>query len=150
MRELERNLNGNGLRIGIVQSRFNNEVCEGLLGACRAQLVKHGVREDDITLATVPGALEIPPVLQHMALSSKFDALIALGAVIRGDTYHFEVVANESARCVGEVQLQTGVPVANAILTTDTDEQAIARAHVKGGEAALVAIEMANLLRELT
>jgi 6,7-dimethyl-8-ribityllumazine synthase len=150
MRELERNLNGIGLRIGIVQSRFNNEVCEGLLGACRAQLVKHGVREDDITLATVPGALEISPMLQHMALSSKFDALIALGAVIRGDTYHFEVVANESARCVGEVQLQTGVPVANAILTTDTDEQAIARAHVKGGEAALVAIEMANLLRGLT
>ena len=149
MRELERNTNGSGLRIGIVQSRFNSEVCESLLGACREQLVKHGVREDDITLATVPGALEISPVLQQMALSSKFDALIALGAVIRGDTYHFEVVANESARCVGEVQLQTGVPIANAILTTDTDEQAIARALVKGGEAALVAIEMANLLRRL-
>lgn len=149
MKELERNLDGGNLRIGIVQSRFNNEVCEGLLGACRAQLVKHGVREDDITLATVPGALEISPVLQRMALSGKFDALIALGAVIRGDTYHFEVVANESARCVGEVQLQTGVPVANAILTTDTDEQAIGRMHIKGGEAALVAIEMANLLRGL-
>ena len=111
---------------------------------------KHGVREDDITLATVPGALEIPLVLQHMAQSGKFDALIALGAVIRGDTYHFEVVSNESARCVGEVQLHTGVPVANAILTTDTDEQAIDRMHVKGGEAALVAIEMVNLLRGLT
>ena len=80
---------------------------------------------------------------------SKFDALIALGAVIRGDTYHFEVVSNESARCVNEVQLSCGVPVANAILTTDTDEQAIARMHVKGSEAALVAIEMANLLRDL-
>ena len=149
MKELEKNLNGNGLRIGIVQSRFNIEVGETLLGACRAQLVKQDVHEEDITLATVPGALEIAPVLQRMALSGKLDALIALGAVIRGDTYHFEVVANESARCVGEVQLQTGIPVANAILTTDTDEQAIARAHIKGAEAALVAIEMANLLRGL-
>ena len=149
MKEIEKNLDGTGLRIGIVQSRFNNEICEGILGACRAQLVEQGVREDDITLATVPGALEIAPVLQRMSLSGKLDALIALGAVIRGDTYHFEVVANESARCVGEVQLQTGIPVANAILTTDTDEQAIARAHTKGAEAALVAIEMANLLRGL-
>src|SRR5574340_757378 len=128
MREIERKLDGKGLRIGIVQSRFNPEVCEGLLGACRAQLVQQGVAEADITLATVP---------------------IALGAVIRGDTYHFEVVSNESARCVNEVQLACGVPVANAILTTDNDEQAIARMHVKGGEAALVAIEMANLLRDL-
>jgi 6,7-dimethyl-8-ribityllumazine synthase len=149
MKEIEKNLDGSGLRIGIVQSRFNTEVCEGLLGACRAQLVKCGVREDDITLATVPGALEIPLVLQRMALNGKFDALIALGAVIRGETYHFEVVANESARCVGEVQLQTGVPIANAILTTDNDEQAVARMHAKGGEAALVAIEMVNLLRGL-
>ena len=125
MKEIEKNLNGAGLRIGIVQSRFNTEVCEGLLGACRAQLVQQGVREDDITLATVPGALEIPLVLQHMAQSDKFDALIALGAVIRGDTYHFEVVSNESARCVGEVQLHMRRAVANAILTTDTDEQAM-------------------------
>lgn len=150
MKEVEQNLDGSGLRIGIVQSRFNNEVCEGLLGACRAQLIKQGVREDDIVLATVPGALEISLVLLHMAESEKFDALIALGAVIRGDTYHFEVVSNESARCVNEVQLACGVPVANAILTTDTDEQALERMHVKGGEAALAAIEMANLLRDLT
>jgi 6,7-dimethyl-8-ribityllumazine synthase len=149
MKEIEQNLNGAGLRIGIVQSRFNTEVCEGLLGACRAQLVQQGVSEDDITLATVPGALEIPLVLQHMAESGNFDALIALGAVIRGDTYHFEVVSNESARCVGDVQLDSGVPIANAILTTDTDEQAIARMDVKGSEAALVAIEMVNLLRGL-
>jgi 6,7-dimethyl-8-ribityllumazine synthase len=149
MKEIEKNLNGAGLRIGIVQSRFNSEVCEGLLGACQTQLVQQGVREDDITLTTVPGALEIGLVLQRMAQSGRFDALVALGAVIRGDTYHFEVVANESARCVGEVQLHTGVPVANAILTTDTDEQAIARMHVKGSEAALVAIEMVNLLRGL-
>jgi len=149
MREIEKNHSGAGLRIGIVQSRFNTEVCEGLLGACWTQLLQQGVREDDITLATVPGALEIPLVLQHMAQSGRFDALVALGAVIRGDTYHFEVVSNESARCVGEVQLHSGVPIANAILTTDTDEQAIARMHVKGSEAALVAIEMVNLLRGL-
>jgi 6,7-dimethyl-8-ribityllumazine synthase len=149
MIEVEKKLNGSGLRIGIVQSRFNTEVCESLLGACCAQLLQHGVREEDITLATVPGALEIPLVLQRMAQSGKFDALIALGAVIRGDTYHFEVVSNESARGVTEVQLHTGVPIANAIMTTDNDEQAIARIQVKGSEAALVAIEMVNLLRDL-
>ena len=149
MKEIEKNLNGTGMRIGIVQSRFNTPVCEGLLGACRAQLIKQGVNENDITLATVPGALEIPLVLQQMAASKKFDALIALGAVIRGDTYHFEVVSNESARCVGDVQLHSGMPIANAILTTDTDEQAEERMDVKGSEAALVAIEMFNLLKAL-
>jgi 6,7-dimethyl-8-ribityllumazine synthase len=149
MKEIEQNYDGKGLRIGIVQSRFNPEICEGLLGACRAELVKLGVAENDITLATVPGALEIPLVLLHMADSEYYDALIALGAVIRGDTYHFEVVSNESARGVGDVQLSCGVPVANAILTTDTDEQAIARMHVKGAEAARVAIEMVNLLKGL-
>ncbi|HAF44140.1 MAG: 6,7-dimethyl-8-ribityllumazine synthase [Sideroxydans sp. GWF2_59_14] len=149
MKEIEKNLNGKGLRIGIVQSRFNETVCEGLLSACRAQLVQSGVSENDITLANVPGALEIPLVLQTMAQSKKYDALIALGAVIRGDTYHFEVVSNESARGVGEVQLHSGVPVANAILTTDTDEQAEVRMSVKGAEAALVAIEMTHLLKAL-
>jgi 6,7-dimethyl-8-ribityllumazine synthase len=149
MKEIEKNLNGKGLRIGIVQSRFNTVVCEGLLAACRAQLTQQGVSEGDITLATVPGALEIPLVLQQMAVSKKFDALIALGAVIRGDTYHFEVVSNESARCVGDVQLDCGLPIANAILTTDTDEQAEERMSVKGAEAALVAIEMVNLLKAL-
>jgi 6,7-dimethyl-8-ribityllumazine synthase len=149
MKEIEKNLDGKGMRIGIVQSRFNTVVCEGLLAACRAQLTQQGVSEDSITLATVPGALEIPLVLQQMAASKKFDALIALGAVIRGDTYHFEVVSNESARCVGDVQLHSGLPIANAILTTDTDEQAEERMNVKGAEAALVAIEMVNLLRAL-
>lgn len=149
MREIERNMDGKGLRIGIVQSRFNPVVCESLLAACRTQLVQQGVSEADITLASVPGALEIPLVLQQMAMSKKFDALIALGAVIRGDTYHFEVVSNESARGVSEVQLHSGVPVANAILTTDSDEQAEERMNVKGAEAALVAIEMVNLLRKL-
>ncbi len=147
MKEIEKNLDGTGMRVGIVQSRFNTVVCEGLLASCRAQLTRQGVLDDDITLVTVPGALEIPLVLQHMAQTHKFDALIALGAVIRGDTYHFEVVSNESARGVGEVQLHAGVPIANAILTTDTDEQAEVRISVKGAEAALVAIEMANLLK---
>jgi 6,7-dimethyl-8-ribityllumazine synthase len=149
MKEIEKNLNGAGMRIGLVQSRFNPVVSEGLLGSCRERLVYHGVKEDDITLASVPGALEIPLALQKMALSGKFDALVALGAVIRGDTYHFEVVSNESARGVSEVQLEYGVPIANAILTTDTDEQAEDRMHVKGAEAAEVAIEMVNLLRAL-
>src|SRR5512139_943206 len=149
MKEIEKNFNGKGMRIGIVQSRFNTVVCEGLLAACLAKLEEQGVKEDDITLATVPGALEIPLVLQQMAASKKFDALIALGAVIRGDTYHFEVVSNESARCVGDVQLHSGLPIANAILTTDTDEQAEARMSVKGAEAAMVAIEMVHLLKAL-
>ena len=149
MKAIEKDHNGSGLRIGIVQSRFNPVVCEGLLGACRSQLIQLGVNDADITLATVPGALEIPLVLQQMAVSGKFDALIALGAVIRGDTYHFEVVSNESARCVGDVQLDNGIPIANAILTTDTDEQAEERMITKGEEAAQVAIEMVHLLKAL-
>jgi len=149
MREIEKNLNGAGMRIGIVQSRFNEVICEGLLASCRMQLAQQGVSDADITLTSVPGALEIPLVLQAMAQSRKFDALIALGAVIRGDTYHFEVVSNESARGVSEVQLHSGVPIANAILTTDNDRQAEERMNVKGAEAALVAIEMANLLKAL-
>jgi len=107
------------------------------------------VADDAITIATVPGALETPLVLQHMALSERFDALIALGAIIRGETYHFEVVANESARGISEVQLNTGIPVANAVLTTEDDDQAIARMHIKGAEAAQVAVEMANLVKSL-
>lgn len=149
MREIEKNLNGAGLRVGIVLSRFNPDIGDGLLSACSAELAKFGVASDAITLATVPGALELPVVLQEMALSEKFDALIALGAIIRGETYHFEVVANESAHGISEAQLNTGVPIANAVLTTEDDDQAIARMHVKGAEAAQVAIEMANLLRAL-
>ena len=149
MKEIERNLDGKGMRIGIVQSRFNPDVCEGLLASCRSRLVQMGVLENDITLATVPGALEIPLVLLHMAESERFDALIALGAVIRGETYHFEVVSNESARGVGDVQLSCSVPIANAILTTENDDQALARISVKGAEAAEVAVEMVNLLRGL-
>lgn len=149
MKELEPNMKGNGMRIGIVLSRFNPEVGDGLLSGCKTELARLGVADGDIVLATVPGALEVPLVLLRMANSQKFDALVALGAVIRGETYHFEIVANESARGVSEVQLSTGVPVANAILTTENDEQALARMATKGAEAAQAAIEMANLLKSL-
>jgi 6,7-dimethyl-8-ribityllumazine synthase len=149
MREIKQNLNGNGMQIGIVLSRFNSDIGEGLLSACKEELLKLGVANDAITIATVPGALETPLVLQHMALSERFDALIALGAILRGETYHFEVVANESARGISEVQLNTGIPVANAVLTTEDDAQAIARMHIKGAEAAQVAVEMANLVKSL-
>lgn len=137
------------MQVGVVLSRFNSNIGDGLLAACKAELLKLGVADNDITIATVPGALETPLILQHMALSEKYDALIALGAIIRGETYHFEVVANESARGISEVQLNTGVPVANAVLTTEDDDQAIARMHVKGAEAAQVAVEMYNLVRAL-
>lgn len=149
MREIEKNLNGKGMQVGVVLSRFNSNIGDGLLTACKAELLKLGVADNDITIATVPGALETPLILQHMALSEKYDALIALGAIIRGETYHFEVVANESARGISEVQLNTGVPVANAVLTTEDDDQAIARMHIKGAEAAQVAVEMYNLVRAL-
>ncbi|PKO47897.1 MAG: 6,7-dimethyl-8-ribityllumazine synthase [Betaproteobacteria bacterium HGW-Betaproteobacteria-22] len=149
MRKIEKNLNGAGMQVGIVLSRFNSNIGDGLLEACTKELLQLGVANDAITIATVPGALETPLVLQHMALSEKFDALIALGAIIRGETYHFEVVANESARGISEVQLNTGVPVANAVLTTEDDDQAVARMHIKGAEAAQVAVEMYNLVRLL-
>lgn len=149
MREIEINLNGAGMEVGIVLSRFNSNIGDGLLSACKSELLKLGVAYESITVATVPGALETPLILQHMALSEKYDALIALGAIIRGETYHFEVVANESARGISEVQLNTGVPVANAVLTTENDDQAIARMQIKGAEAAQVAVEMFNLVRVL-
>lgn len=149
MREIQKNLNGKGMQVGVVLSRFNSNIGDGLLTACKAELLKLGVADNDITIATVPGALETPLILQHMALSEKYDALIALGAIIRGETYHFEVVANVSAHGISEVQLNTGVPVANAVLTTEDDDQAIARMHIKGAEAAQVAVEMYNLVRAL-
>ena len=147
--ELEPRLDGRGLRVGIVMSRFNIDVAEGLLGACTEELRKHGVRSEDMLLVTVPGALEVPLALRRLATSGRFDALVALGAVIRGETYHFELVANESAAGVAAVQLQTGIPAANGILTTDDDDQALARMSVKGAEVARVALEMANLLKQL-
>jgi 6,7-dimethyl-8-ribityllumazine synthase len=148
--EIEPDVSGLGLQIGIVMSRFNEDVCEGLLDACRDELISCGVRTEDMMLVTVPGALEIPIALQKLAQSTrKFDALIALGAVIRGETYHFEIVANQAARGLMEVQLQTGIPIANAILTTDDEDQAYARMTEKGADAARVALEMANLLFQL-
>lgn len=146
MNTFDSNFDGRNKSIGIVLSRFNPEIGHGLLAACEKELLKLGVAAENITLATVPGALETPAILMQMAETGKFDALIALGAIIRGETYHFEVVANESARGVSDVQLNTGIPVANAILTTENDEQALARMATKGAEAAQVAIEMANLL----
>lgn len=142
--EFEPNLDGADLRIGIVMSRFNVDIGEGLLSACTAELKKNGVQDSNILLVTVAGALEIPLTLKRMALSDQFDALIALGAVIRGDTYHFEVVANESARGLMTVQIETEIPIANGILTTDNDDQALARMNHKGTESAQVALEMAN------
>jgi 6,7-dimethyl-8-ribityllumazine synthase len=143
------NLDGTGKRIGLVLSRFNSNIGDGLLKACHAELLKLGVAAEDIRIATVAGALETPLTLQHMAMSEQYDALIALGAIVRGETYHFEVVANESARGVTEVQFNTGIPIANAILTTESNAQAVERMDVKGAEAAQVAIEMANLVSAL-
>jgi len=149
IKEHEANLNAAGMRIGLVMSRFNQEICEGLLSGCADELQRLGVRTADIVLATVPGALELPLALQTMAQSGRFDALVALGAVIRGETYHFEIVANESARGITDVQLATGVPIANAVLTTENDDQALVRMAQKGAEAAQAAVEMANLQKAL-
>jgi 6,7-dimethyl-8-ribityllumazine synthase len=142
-------LDGTDLRIGIVQARFNEWAGEALAQACIGELLALGVDEDDISHVTVPGSLEIPVALLALARSGDFDALIALGCVIRGDTYHFEVVANESAAGVARVAEVAGLPVANAILTTQDEEQARARVDGKGREAARVAVEMANLLWNL-
>lgn len=137
-------LTGAGLRVGIVASRFNEEIVGRLLQGARAELERLGVRRDDVLEASVAGALEIPLALQWMAQSGRVDALVAVGAVIRGETYHFEVVANESARGVMDVALEFGIPVANGILTTQDEAQAMARID-KGAEAARVAVEMAHL-----
>ncbi|SER29621.1 6,7-dimethyl-8-ribityllumazine synthase [Nitrosomonas sp. Nm51] len=147
--EFEPELDGEGLRVGIVMSRFNIDIGEGLLGACTDELKQLGVQDADILLLTVPGALEIPATLLKLAYSNQFDVLIALGAVIRGDTYHFDVVANESARGILQVQLETEIPVANGVLTTDTMDQAIERMSLKGIDAARTAVEMGNLLIQL-
>ena len=117
-----------------------------MLKACLAKLAELGVQDGDITVCSVPGALEVPLTLKQLAATSRFDAMVALGAVIRGETYHFEIVSNESAAGVTSVQLEFGIPVGNGILTCDTDAQALARMDQKGYEAARAALEMANLL----
>jgi 6,7-dimethyl-8-ribityllumazine synthase len=142
-------MNGKKLAIGIVQARFNASVTDALATACKAELMALGVAEKDIDHVTVPGALEVAVALQAMAEKSKYDALIALGCIIRGETYHFELVANESGAAVTRVALDYQLPIANAILTTEDMPQAVARQEEKGRDAARVAVEMANLLESL-
>jgi len=144
------NLEGRELAIGIVQARFNADITDALAEACLAELAALGVQERHITHVQVPGALEVPVALKAMADSDNFDALIALGCIIRGETYHFELVANESGAGVSRVSLDHQVPIANAILTVENMAQAEARKLDKGRDAARVAVEMANLMDELT
>ena len=143
------NLDGTGLRIGIVQARFNEGITNALASACRAELAALGVAEQDITHVQVPGALEVPLALQGLAEHADFDALVALGCIIRGETYHFELVANESGAAITRVGLDYHLPIANAIITTENLEQAIARQTEKGRDAARVAVEMARLMAQL-
>ena len=143
-------LEGEGLRIGIVRARFNDAITSRLASACLSELDRLEVDETDIRHVVVPGALEIAVALRAMAESGDFDALVALGCIIRGETYHFELVANESGAGVTRVALDHGVPIANAILTVENEAQAWARADDKGRDAARVAVEMANLLEDLS
>ena len=145
----EDRMNGKGLKVGIVQARFNTSVTDALAQACKAELVALGVADKDIEHLTVPGALEVPVALQAMAEKASYDALVAIGCIIRGETYHFELVANESGAGVTRISLDYQLPIANAILTTEDMPQAIARQIEKGRDAARVAVEMANLLEAL-
>ena len=147
--EIEPDLSGEGLAVGVVVSLFNPTVCEALLSACLAALEAIGVNRDDMTVVSVPGALEIPMALRKMAATGQFKALVALGAVIRGETYHFELVSDQSGAGIMRVALDSGIPIANGVLTTENDEQAEARMHIKGAEAARVAVEMANLMQAI-
>ena len=142
-------LDGKKLSIGMVQARFNESVTNALAQACKQELLALGVDEKNITHVRVPGALEVACALQVLAESEKFDALVALGCIIRGETYHFELVANESGAAVTRLALDYQLPIANAILTTENLAQAQARQDEKGRDAARVAVEMANLLNEL-
>ena len=143
-------LDGSKLYIGIVQARFNPEVTAALATACRDELRRLGVADENVDLIQVPGALEVPLALQALAEQNHYDALIALGCIIRGETYHFELVANESGAGVSRVALDAQIPIANAILTTENMEQAVARQEEKGRDAARVAVEMANLIGSLS
>ena len=143
-------LDGKKLAIGIVQARFNESITNALAQACWQELLALGVEEKNITHVQVPGALEVPSALQALAERDKYDALIALGCIIRGETYHFELVANESGAAVSRLALDYQLPIANAILTVENVAQAEARQTEKGRDAARVAVEMANLLNELT
>ena len=142
-------LDGSRLHIGIVQARFNESITDALASACLQELQALGVNPRHIEHVRVPGALEVPVALQALAERDRYDALIALGCIIRGETNHFELVANESGAGVSRIALDYQLPVANAILTTENEAQALARQHEKGRDAARVAVEMANLLEEL-
>ncbi|VTU33790.1 6,7-dimethyl-8-ribityllumazine synthase [Variovorax sp. PBS-H4] len=139
-------LDGRGLRIGIVQARFNEDITDALAKACLGELEQLGVAAEDIDRLSVPGALEVPLALQALAERNRYHALVALGCIIRGETYHFELVANESGAGVSRIALDYRIPVANAILTTENLEQALARQNDKGRDAARVAVEMARLI----
>ena len=141
---------GSQLRIGIVQARFNEDITNALFAACHSELLAFGVNAKNIVHITVPGALEVPLALQAMAERDDFDALIALGCIIRGETYHFELVANESGAGVTRIGLDHHLPIANAILTTENLAQAVARQTDKGRDAARVAVEMVHLLDTLS
>jgi 6,7-dimethyl-8-ribityllumazine synthase len=143
-------LNGDGLRVGIVRARFNDAITARLAAACVSELDRLQVAPADVRQVTVPGALEIALALKAMAESGDYDTLVAVGCVIRGETYHFELVANESGAGITRVALDHRVPVANAVLTVDSEAQAWARADEKGRDAARVAVEMANLLEDLS
>jgi len=142
-------VDGSDLNVGIVVAQFNQEIGEALLDACYEELMRLGVSGENVAIASVPGALEVPITLQRFADSGRFDSLVALGAVIRGDTYHFEVVSNESASGLIAVQLETGVPIANGILTCDTQQQAKERITQKGADCAQVAVQMARLMEAI-
>jgi 6,7-dimethyl-8-ribityllumazine synthase len=142
-------LRGEGLSIGIVRARFNDVITSALAQACITELLALGVEADDIRHVTVPGALEVPVALKALAATEDHDALVALGCIIRGETYHFELVANESGAGISRVGLDHGLPIANAILTVEDEAQAWARVEEKGRDAARVAVEMANLLEDI-
>jgi 6,7-dimethyl-8-ribityllumazine synthase len=153
MKIYEGNLIGTGLKIGIVVSRFNEFITSKLLSGALDTLKRHGVSEDDIEISWVPGAFEIPLIAKQMAQSGKYDAIVSLGAVIRGATPHFDYVASEMSKGIAQTSLQTSVPITFGVLTTDNIEQAIERAGTKAGnkgsEAAITAIEMANLIKTM-
>ena len=142
-------MNGKGLKVGMVQARFNASITDALAQACKTELIALGVAEKDIEHMTVPGALEVPVALQALAEKASYDALVAIGCIVRGETYHFELVANESGAGVTRVALDYQLPIANAILTTEDIPQAVARQIEKGRDAARVAVEMANLLESM-
>jgi 6,7-dimethyl-8-ribityllumazine synthase len=149
LKEIARNLDGHGLSVAIVRSLFNEAIGKASLDGCSGRLAELGVDGERVTVVVVPGALEAPLALQKLAATGRYHALIALGAVIRGETYHFEIVSNESASGITTVALDSGIPVANGILTTETEEQAHARAAQKGRDCAEAAVEMANLARAI-